>query len=93
MKLSMFNVETIIDDGLLIYNSLSSGILFLNNEYGEDYLKLKTSSECEREDLINGLEEGRMIVEEDVDEPGMIKFFNDNARFDDNYLSLTLAPT
>lgn len=93
MKLSMYNVETPIDDGLLIYNSLSSGVLFLNSDYSKDYIKIKEIKECPREDLQSALEKGRMIVKDDVDEVGMVKYSNNRARFDDNSLSLTLAPT
>lgn len=93
MKLSMFNVETHIDDGLLIYNSLTSGILFLNNKYKLDYLRLKNENKNLRQDLKDALEKGRMIIENDVDELGMVKVFNNSARFDDSILSLTLAPT
>lgn len=32
MKLSMFNIEHPVDDGLVLYNTLSSGILFLEKE-------------------------------------------------------------
>jgi len=89
----MFNVETPIDDGMLIYNSLTSGILFLNAEYTEEYFKFKNENKCQRQDLKNTLEKGQMIVDDDIDEVGMIKFFNNHARYDDNILSLTLAPT
>ena len=41
MKLSIYNIESKIEEGLLIFNSKTSGILFLNDEYAIEYDKLK----------------------------------------------------
>ncbi|WP_229291551.1 hypothetical protein [Enterococcus faecalis] len=41
MKLSTFNIEKEIPDGIIVYNTFSSGVLFLNNEYKNEYLNLK----------------------------------------------------
>lgn len=41
MKLSMYNIETKTKDGLLIFNTVTSGILLLNEEYTLEYEKLK----------------------------------------------------
>lgn len=37
MKLSIYNIESKIEEGLLIFNSKTSGILFLNDEYAIEY--------------------------------------------------------
>lgn len=54
MKLSKFNIEKILDEGLLIYNSYSSGVLFLNEEYKEAYYAIKNQN-FYKEDLVNEL--------------------------------------
>ncbi|WP_429948495.1 hypothetical protein IGJ55_003018 [Enterococcus sp. AZ170] len=92
MKLSKFNIEKILDEGLLIYNSYSSGVLFLNEEYKEAYYAIKNQN-FYKEDLVNELKKGSMLVEDNMDEIGSIKFNNNLIRSNENSLSLTLAPT
>lgn len=37
LKESMYNIITEVDDGMLIYNTLSAGLLSLNSAYSKAY--------------------------------------------------------
>lgn len=93
MKKSMFNIEQEVEDGLLIYNTLSSGILFLNEIYTKEYEKIDRGINNIKPDLINELERGKMLVEDSLDEVGFVKFINNSSRMDDNGVGITIAPT
>lgn len=91
-KFSNYNIEYVNDDGILIYNTLSSGVLSLNKEYYSEYEKLKKYGEC-REDLFNELCKGGILVNEDLNESSMLNILSKEERFSRKNLSLTIAPT
>ena len=63
MKLSIYNIESKIEEWLLIFNSKTSGILFLNDEYAIEYDKLKNDcNDCKKEDLIKEMKRCGMLV-------------------------------
>ncbi|WP_432409558.1 radical SAM protein [Wukongibacter sp. M2B1] len=93
MKFSRFNIIKKLKDESIVYNTRSCGVISLNKEYEQEmhnYIKGKT---CNKEDLIEALSHGRMIIEEDRDEISELKLINRLARFNSSHLSLTLAPT
>jgi uncharacterized protein len=93
MKLSKFNIEKNVDNGTILYNTMSGGVLFLNSEYSDSYRKIKKTGYCEREDLTKELRKGEMLLNDGVNEVGRIKILSNMTRLDTHGLSLTIAPT
>ena len=93
MKLSTFNIEKEIPDGIIVYNTFSSGVLFLNNEYKNEYLNLKKGKKCNKKDLEKELTKGSMLVSDEVDEVSQLKVLNNATRFNTQGISFTIAPT
>lgn len=95
MKISAFNIERDVDKGKLIYNTISSGILFLDGEKIEEYESLKNSKFIDKTntDLKRELIKGNMLVDDFLDEVELIKYISNSARYDKDYLGLTIATT
>lgn len=93
MKISKFNTEFELENGLLIYNSITSDVLFLNKDYSRSYFDLKDTGSCDKEDLIKGLTGAKMLVDRDLDETGNIKFSDTQVRCSPDMLGVTIAPT
>lgn len=93
LKPSRFNVVEKLGDGVIVYNSLSAGVLRLNPEYAASFESLAQTGTCDREDLVRELMRGNMAVPDSVDEVGMLKVHHMAQRYDTSTLSLTIAPT
>ncbi|MCI9110262.1 MAG: radical SAM protein [Bacilli bacterium] len=94
MKLSMFNVIERVEDGILIYNTNSGGILKLNKKYEEKYNALARNEEMDDKELKDALIEGGMIIEETKgNEVEKLLLENKIVRFSGNSIGLTIAPT
>lgn len=93
MKLSKFNVKNEINGNMIIYNTLSTGILMLNPEYSKYYLELEKNGFVDKKDLIAELKKGNMLVNKDIDEIGTLNLENKFQRYSSESLSLTIAPT
>ena len=75
LKLSQFNIEKMNDNKLLLFNTLSQGLLELDEENIEEYEKLKQGI-SENQDLMNILSQGSMLVPQNVEEIENIKLLN-----------------
>lgn len=93
MKLSEFNYECPNDDGALIINVRSGGILSLNKDYYRSYKKLAAEGTCEALDLVDELQRGGMLLADDRNERAELLLQSRAARFANTSLSLTIAPT
>ena len=94
MKLSMFNVIERVEDGILIYNTNSGGILKLNKKYEEKYNALARNEEMDDKELKDALIEGGMIIEETKgNEVEKLLLENKIVRFSGNSIGLTFAQT
>lgn len=95
MKESLFNIKLEKDGKYIIYNSLSSGMLSLDENYKQKFLKLlKNNFESnDYEDLKKELIKGNMIINDSEDEVSRLKLYNNAYKFDSSVLSLTIAPT
>lgn len=93
MKLSMFNTTESVEDGLIIYNSRSGGVLGLNKEYRVKYESISRGRMEGCEDLVQQMQLGEMLVDDDCDELAQIAVLSRAARFASNTLNLTIAPT
>lgn len=94
MKLSMFNVVEPIEDGILIYNTNSGGILRLNKEYEEKYNVLAKNEPMDDEKLKSALVQGKMLIGEDEgDEVEKLFVENKMMRFGGSSIGITIAPT
>ncbi|WP_373215437.1 radical SAM protein [Peptostreptococcus anaerobius] len=91
-KISKFNIECPSENGILIYNTFSSGVLSLNEEYSNEYSNLKKYGTC-RKDLFNELCNGSMLIDKNTNEVSKINILSKSERFSTNCLSLTIAPT
>lgn len=95
MKLSKFNVYVNYKNSLLIYNTLSGGILKLTDPYAGRVCSLQQERifKDEKTDLFKNLKQGEMIIEEDVNELEYLKAHNTILRFSSASYGLTIAPT
>lgn len=92
MKKSAFNIIEKVEDGILIYNTYSGGILKLNKEYEKKYYSLDTG--CDDKELIEALVYGKMLIsEEDGGEIDRILLENKLNRYSGSNVALTIAPT
>lgn len=84
MRMSRFNVTVKLGDQVIIYNTLSGGMLKLDEEYTKTLKRIQeTGILCEREFKENLLK-GRMIVEEEFDEIKYLKAQN-NIKIKNSY--------
>ena len=95
MKMSMFNVYRESGEDLFIYNTLSGGVLHLNEEYSRKFKIIKEDTELIKDfpDLLDNLKKGSMIIEDIVNERDMILTYSNMIRFSNETCTLTLAPT
>lgn len=70
---------------------MTSGVLFLNEEYAKEYFNLKNNRTWNKDDLVVELKKGQMLINENQVE--MLRFQNHRARFNDSNLTLTIATT
>ncbi len=83
-------------NNLIVYNTISGGILLLEPEYGTILENLNHSflpGEILDEDLFNNLKIGGMIVDNDVDELSAILLKNKIMRYSTISAHYTIAPT
>ncbi|EHK2407892.1 SPASM domain-containing protein [Clostridium perfringens] len=93
MKLSQFNIKKEINGNIIIYNTLSSGILMLNPEYSRYYSTLEKNGFVDKSDLLSELKKGGMLINKDIDEIGALNLESKFQRYSSESLSLTIAPT
>lgn len=92
MKYSNFNNIIDIKDGKIIYNSLSGGVLKLNQIYANQLLDNPNVTGIS-EELFENLKKGCMIIEDDVSEIDRIILKERISRFSKDTLGITIAPT
>lgn len=87
MKWSRFNYVYRTERNVILYNTFSKAILELGDE---EYERLKNGDYgLEEEELAdNGI-----IVEDDYDELGFLKYIHYRTRFSSDVMTLTIAPT
>lgn len=93
MKLSNYNEYHQQDETLIIYNSISSGVLALNKDYQKALDTYINTGECGKKDLIEGLKKACMIIDDDVNEEKMLELSSKINRYSTENLSLTVATT
>lgn len=93
LKESRFNVIKPRDNGILIYNTYTGTILYLNDEYSKQYQIAKEKGFEEESELVENLKKGKMIVPENIDENEMLLVSNRISRFSDAIKNYTIAPT
>ena len=94
MKISKYNVLLKEKCGTaVLYNTGSSAILSLNQEYTDKYERFCITGECSDNEMVNNLEKGGFLVNDEIDEVDSLLTMNKISRFSDSSLSLTIAPT
>lgn len=93
MKLSKYNLTEDVEDGLVVFNTASGGILKLNERYGNQYRKMEKNDWRVEEGLVSQLKYGGMLIEDEVDEKAKLDVISHAARYSSNTLHLTIAPT
>ncbi len=92
--LSKYNICENIEDGVLIYNTNSGGILKLNSEYKKKYDLFSKKQVIEDTELKHALIHGKMIISQtNGNETEQLFLENKIARFSGNMIGLTIAPT
>lgn len=92
---SRFNIEEAVEDGVLVYNTNSGGILHLDKENTEKYYAILNGMTLSEDDmLMRMLIQGNMLIDQsERDELGEILLENKVARFGGSVMGLTIAPT
>lgn len=93
MFLSRYNIVEKIGNTTVLYNTLSGGILKLNEEYSNHFNNMTEKGIFEKEDLVQELIKGGMLYEDEIDEIGLIKMNNLKSRYNTMGMSYTIAPT
>lgn len=101
MKASRYNIIVKHDNGYLLFNSLSGNLVKISNvQYGtyrSCFLEHTSSVLCDSDkitsEFIGGLEKGRFIVADDLDELEKVKMIHYNQRFSRNNFNITISPT
>lgn len=93
MYLSKYNIIKKINNETLIYNTKNAGVLKLNDEYTEEFENLLKNNESDKGDLIEALKQGSMLVDDNIDEKEILRIRYTAAKFNNQSLSLTIAPT
>lgn len=94
MKFSQFNVINEFEDGAMIYNLNSGGILHLNKQYQNALEKMQKNNEfIEPEDLVAALKQGKMLIDCHIDEVSELLFESEKLRCHNEISSVTIAPT
>jgi len=94
MKQSQYNYIKSYEDGtMLIYNTLSSGVLRLNNEFANQFRECEENGFEGDSALINNLKQGHMILADDYDEKGSLNLRGKMSKFSSYSLTLTITPT
>lgn len=90
-KESFYNIEVKDNDELLIFNSISGGLVSLDEKFQKILQDL--NSEENDEECVKLLLENGFIVEEEVDELNKFLVAHNIQKYDNNSLSLTIALT
>lgn len=95
MRLSKFNIILDKTDGTYIYNTLTSSVLKLTDEYKQNFSEFYNSqnSDVLFKDLTDNLRLGKMIVNDDLDEISYIKNIHYMHKYSNAASSYTIAPT
>lgn len=94
MKESEFNVIEENDvNGITIYNTRSGGVLDLDAAHMNKLNLFRKGAAALDGDFEEALKMGGMLVDDDVDERRMLMLESLSARFANDYLGLTIAPT
>lgn len=92
-KKSKFNIYSLDGEKLIIYNTLSGGLISLKENYLEDFNDFDYNGKCQNKELEDNLKKGKMIVEEDMDENKYIDIMHNIQKYNNYHVSLTIAPT
>lgn len=92
LKLSRFNIQKEVKDKLLLFNTLTHGLLELDENNKEEFFKLQQKNGC-NSDLIDNLSYGGMLINKNIDEVESVKMMNNISKFNEDVLLLTIAPT
>ncbi|WP_346848757.1 radical SAM/SPASM domain-containing protein [uncultured Clostridium sp.] len=91
--LSKYNIVRKLNNKLIIYNTLTSGVLALNEEYESAFNDIVNKGTTKKSDLLEELKKGEMIISDDTDEFNRMLVLNKMTSYNTNSLTLTIAPT
>ena len=92
MKKSYYNIETIIDNEVLIYNGIAESLVSLNLEEYDLYCKDNLMSSLE-ESTIKKMIDCGILVDSEINELEIIKKDLENAKSSKSSMSVVIAPT
>lgn len=91
--LSKYNIVKKLNNKLIIYNTLTQGVLALNSEYESAFNDFVNNSTISKPDLLDELKNGGMVIPDDTDEFNRMLVINKMLSYNTNSLTLTIAPT
>lgn len=79
---------------LIAYNSFSNALVLMDKDKHEIFRDFcNDGTPISDEEFIGQLEKGRFLIEDDCNELDLLRFRMLKSRYNNNYLSLTIAPT
>ncbi|KNF07894.1 hypothetical protein CLPU_11c00630 [Gottschalkia purinilytica] len=98
MKKSKYNKIWTMDNGVKIaFNSMSCALAEIDDSFMEIYNNIENISvsqlDEDKKQLLNQMEEGHYIIDDELDELKQIKFRHYKGKYENNGLGLTIAPT
>ena len=93
IKLSKYNIIREIGEKTIVYNTISGGILALNEEYAAALHDIIRNGYTEKKDLCKELLKGKMILPDNANELDQLLILNNALAFDNTNITLTIAPT
>lgn len=93
MKLSKYNVYIKEQKDMIIYNTLTGGVLELEQKYWEEVENFRNNKIELSNDLEHNLVKGGMIIADDINEIHLLKMMHMTQKYNNTVVSFTIAPT
>lgn len=93
MKKSFYNIYEKINNGNVLYNTISGAVAILNDEYSRIYESRSFFDGKTNEGFVNNMIKGNFLIPDEFDEKKFINKVSKQARNDTSSVAFTVAPT
>lgn len=93
MKKSFYNIYEKINNGNVLYNTISGAVAILNDEYSRIYESRSFFDGKTNEEFVNNMIKGNFLIPDEFDEKKFINKVSKQARNDTSSVAFTVAPT
>lgn len=96
MKISRYNFIKKYDDNVIFFNSLTGALAIVDENFLKAYSDVENGNFCIDDissELFKNMCESGAILDDEVDEIELVKYYRYLGKYNSNTLSLTIAPT